>query len=417
MSADILALPVEEVTLASGARALLRPQSHSDIVAVQCLLDITVFDEPAAQAGLANLVLRALRRGTAQRDARGVALALESLGASLGAAMTEDHALVTLQTTRGDLAEALALMAEVMREPVFVAEEVAKERDQILAEIRLTEDHPFQFALRQFRRALGGDHPCGRPVEGTPASVASLTPELCAAWHGRFFTPADALLVAVGHFDAEEMRGLLAQHFGAWPSADAKRPADRLRPLTEHRAGHTALARDVEQATCLVGWPAPALDALDDVVALRVAAGVLGAGMSSRLFQELRDKRGLAYSVGCSFGLRRAVGILFGHIGTHPDQADAAVVSIIAEIRALAETPVGDAELERTKTQLKGLHLIDHQTNARQAFHLGWGALTGLGHTFDARWPALIDAVTPAAIADVVARVTASEPTVVTLRP
>lgn len=415
---DLLTLPVEAVRLTNGIRCLLRPQTHNDIVAVLCFLDIAVFDESDKQHGLAHLVQRLLRRGTVKRSAAELAMALESLGATLTTSMAEDFALVSLQTTKDDLEKAIALMAEVIWEPAFAPEEVSREREQILAEIRLRDDDPFQFTYRHFRRALYGSHPYGRPVEGTAETVPLLNTGMCRTWHRQKFTPASVLLVAVGHFDAKELVKLLNRHLGKRTPPEAERPPlpDRLRPLSTYRPRRTAVTRDLEQALCILGWPAPSLDQIADAVAMRVAAAILGAGMSSRLFQRLRDQQGLAYSVGCSFGLRRSTSHLFAHIGTRPDMATPATRAIVREVQSLARDPIPDDELDRAKTYLKGVHLADHQTNARQAWHLGWGELTGLGHSFDARWPALIDAVTPAAIARVIRRCVTT-PSIVTLRP
>ena len=138
--------------------------------------------------------------------------------------------------------------------------------------------------------------------------------------------------------------------------------------------------------------------------------------MSSRLFQELREKQGLAYSLGCSFGFRRSTGHMFAHIGTHPDQATHASRAIVKEVQTLGREPLSATEIERAKTYLKGIHLTDHQTNIRQAWHLGWGELVGLGHSFDARWETLIDSVTSEDIIRVIKRYVTT-PTMVTLRP
>ena len=408
--------PVEEVTLSNGMRCLLRPQHHIGIVAVQCLLDVTVFDETEKHAGLANLVQRALRRGTAHHTALELDLALEAIGASLSAGMSDDCAALGLQTTKDDLETALPLLGEVLWEPSFTPDEVRRERDQILAEIRLRDDDPFSLAYRHFRRALYGRHPYGSPVEGTPETVARLGTGLCRQWHRKMFHPSNVLLVAVGHFEPKALVPLLEKHIAARHTATGERPESRLRALTTNRPRRAAMSRPLEQSVCLVGWPAPSIEKIQDAAAMKVAAGVLGAGMSSRLFQRLRDEQGLAYSVGCSFGLRRATGHLLAHIGTKPETATQATRGLVSEVQALGRKKVPEDELERTKTHLRGAHLIDQQTNARQAWHLGWGELTGLGADFAARWPEMLDAVTAADIMRVVKR-HASTPTIVTLKP
>lgn len=411
----ILNLPVEMVALSNGIRCLLRPQAHNDIVALLVLLDITVFDESDKHIGLANLAQRLLRKGTAKRSAQQVAESLESLGASLGSSMSEDLALVSLQVAKDDLAKALPLMAEVLWEPAFSPEEVSRERDQVLAELRLRDDDPFALVHRHFRRALYGNHPYGRMVEGTAESVARLNTGLCRQWHRRMFTPANALVVGVGNFDPKELLRLLNRHLGKRGAAEPRETVDRLRPLGTYRPRRASLSRPLEQSVCLVGWPGPSIEKIEDAAAMKVAAAVLGAGMSSRLFQELRDKQGLAYSVGCSFSLRRSTSHLLAHIGTKPETASHATRQIVSEIQSLGKKPLPDSEIDRAKVYLRGTHLSDHQTNARQAWHLGWGQLTGLGHGFDAKWPSMIEAVTPADIMRVVRRC-CTTPTIVTLK-
>jgi predicted Zn-dependent peptidase len=252
--------------------------------------------------------------------------------------------------------------------------------------------------------------------EGTPDSVAMLNTGLCRQWHRRVFTPDNCLLVAVGNFEPKEFAKVLDKHFGKRKGEAPEHPEERLRPLTTYRPRRTTLHRDVEQAMCIVGWPAPSLERMEDAVSLKVVASIMGGGMSSRFFQILRDKMGLAYSVGCSYALRRSTGHFFAHIGTHPMQSAMATRGIVQMMQYLGREPVPAEELQRAKTFLKGIHLIDHQTNARQAWHLGWGELVGLGTTFDAQWPALIDAVTVERVTDIVKRYVTT-PTMVTLRP
>ena len=275
-------------------------------------------------------------------------------------------------------------------EPRLADDEIERERGVLLAQIRGLEDQPAQIANRVLARALFGPRGYGLPTSGDEATVARITRANLFERFGETYA-ADRLVLAVsGAVTADDVLGEVGRLFEGLrrrrPGAAGAAAAGPPRPSSR--------ARDVADAA----GPRPARlsrppVAAPDHVALKVANGVLGGGMSSRLFRTLRDEEGLAYSVGSSYPTRRGAGRVVLHIGTAPENAAAAEAGLRREVDRLSGEPVPEDELERTKAYLSGSFVLDRRTNGRQSFYLAFYEVMGVGAEYVLRYPSLLEAV------------------------
>ncbi|MBI5154268.1 insulinase family protein [Candidatus Poribacteria bacterium] len=389
-----------------------RRTAANQIVAVTCLAQPGATADGDRKAGRTQLMAQLLTKGTARRSSNEIAEALAGMGAEVSASAAQDSVSVSLRCVRSDLEDAMDIYSDVLRNPVFPIEELRTERQRLLAQIRIRDDSSAQAAFKRFRRALFKNHPYGRPVEGEPETVAGLTQADVAEAHSFVFRPDRMIVAIVGDITFEDALELMTKHFGTMmPGGEELVTASK----TFSPAGsREEFQRKVEQGFIALGTFAPAVDHAD-APAVDVAAALLGQGMSSRLFSELRDKRGLAYSVGATAQNYLHGGFFATYIGTSPATLDQSLDGLWEQVSLLRDEPVRPEELDRAKAYLVGGYLRRHETNAQQAHFLAWWHATGLGIAHDREYPEKLKAVTTRDIMRV-ANKYFNDPAVVVLR-
>jgi zinc protease len=367
--------------------ALVRESRSAPVVALTLLSRAGSADEPPDVNGVTALLGRTLLKGTETRSALDVARAAEDSGGGIESATDQEYGEIRVWGLARHWRTLLELLHDVATAPRLADEEVERERVVLLGQIRGLEDQPAHVANRVLSRALYGREGYGLPPSGSAATVARVTRADLARRFARAYA-ADRLVLGVsGAVAADEVLAEVGRLFAdlrpGGPAPEAPPPPARPVHPRDHETCPT------HQAHVLFGFFAPPVGAADHVP-LRVANGVLGGGMSSRLFRTLRDEEGLAYSVGSVYPTRRVGGRLVVHIGTAPANVPAAEAGIRRELARLAGEPVPEDELGRTRTYLAGAFVLDRRTNARQSFELAFYELMGVGAGYLHRYPALV---------------------------
>ncbi len=411
MSESPINAPTIEV-LPGGMRLLLQPSTINDIVATAVFIPLPGAIVSPSEAGLVSFLHSMLLRGTTSLAAAELNEAIESLGMNIGSAASTDFSAASLVCTADTFATGVSLLGDVLLNPSFEPEEIEKERQSTLAHLRASDDDKFSVTLRRLAREMYGDHGYGMPSAGYPENVREFRREQLVELHQLAITPSNMLAVCFGNFSPDEARELFAQHFpvrthGAEPLAIS--PPHHIAP------SHVHVDRTAEQAFVAIGFPTAPVTSPDHA-ALRVLGGVLGEGMSSRFFTDLRDKQGLAYATGCFTSSMVHAGSLTGYIGTKPESRETARDGMLRIFEEIRHTPVSHEELERTRNYIIGKFLIDHQTNLRRANYLGQYETMGLGLGYDEKFPEKIRAITAEQVLDVAQRYL-THPTVVELSP
>lgn len=378
-------------TLRNGLTLLHRENKSNSIVGVVMYLRTGAAEEPEQLTGLTNLMMRLLPKGTRTRNADQIAEELALLGTSLSPSAGKDYCKVSLQCVADDLDEAMALYADVIQNPSFPLDELALEKKKVLAQIRMGNDLNHVIASKRFMKELFGAHPYGRPMEGDEETVKAVEPGDLVAAHEAAFVPSSMVLAVVGNVSFDRARALAEEYFGE--AREEKLPTYAVNKLIAPGGARAEIVRKSEQAfivmghlTCPTGDP--------DEAAVEVATAVLGAGMSSRLFVELRDRQGLAYAVGASSTFLKNQGCFIASIGTAPKNIDRATDGLWAEIERLRNEPVGEEELQRSKNYIGGQFLRAHERNMQQAGYLAYWYVTGRPPNYDDKYIESINAVT-----------------------
>jgi zinc protease len=379
---------VYRTVLTNGITLLVTPNPAADIVSTRMFLRGGQRLEPSGKEGVAHLVASLLTKGTATRSSLEIASAIESIGASLGTDSASDHFQVTTKSISADFPTVFALAGEVMRSPQFPEDEIALERKLTLQGIRSQQEQPFSVAMGHLRQAFYGTHPYADSGLGTLETVANLQREDLIEYHTQVFRPDNLIISLAGRISPETAIDQVSQVFGDWSTPVTPWqipvlptiPYDPKRVLTPQATaqsivmvGHLATSIHPEQASST------------DYATLKLINTYLGSGLSSRLFVELREKRGLAYEVSAFYPMRLETSHFVAYMGTSPDNTQIAIDGLQTELDRLTHTPLSPEELQVAKDKLLGQYALSKQTNAQLAQTFGWYEMLGLGLSYDRR--------------------------------
>jgi zinc protease len=405
--------PVVRHVLPNGMRILVRENHASAIVAMSLLVGGGTRLERPDTAGITNFLQRVMLRGTPRRSALALAEAAEDLGGSLDASGDVDHGEIRGQALARHANALLGLLAEVALDPALRSEDVERERRLILAQIASRQEAPFTAALDALLSDLYGPHPYGLPLLGRRASIERIGPDALAAHYRTIYRPENLVLAVSGDVPAEPIVRRAGRLFGAL--AGGARVEERQAPAPVPTRQRRLITGEAAQAQVLVGFPAPPFRDPDHA-AVRLLGAVLGGGVSSRLFVEVRDRQGLAYSQGVQVPTRIGPSWLVAYVGTAVASAGAAETAVLREIERARTEPPSEDEVARAKAYVLGTFEMDRRTNARQASSLAFYELAGAGWDFPARYRRAIESVTVTDVADR-ARRYLTHPTAVVLLP
>jgi zinc protease len=409
----LLAIPVLKGPAAADDRALgvreelpnhlvwlFSRQAELPLVTLQLLIKAGTLQEPQGREGLANLTASLLLSGTKSRSATRIAQELDFLGARLSASGGDDFTTLSLTVLKKDLAPGLELLKDVLLNPAFAPAEVKRKVAQYQAALKSEEDEPMTVAGRAFAKDLYGDFPYGHPALGTPQGLAAVTPKDLAAFHRTYYRPNNAVLAVVGDLTREEARQWVSRTFGSWEEAAI--PPLKLPPIPSLKQRKVVVIdKDISQANIILGSLGIKRQN-PDFYAFQVMNYILGGGgFSSRLMDDIRENRGLAYSVGSSFAPGLEPGPFTVSLETKNASAAEAINQVTEQIRRIMSQPVDAKELEDAKSYFIGSFARKMDAISKRAWLLGYVEVYGLGLDYPWKYPELIGHLTPADIQQV----------------
>jgi len=321
--------------------------------------------ESDERAGIAHFVEHMLFKGTDTRSAEDIAQAIDSIGGQLDAFTAKEYASYYIKVLDEHLPLAVDLLSDIVMRPAFEAEEIAREKKVILEEIKMVEDTPDDLVHELFTERFWGKHPLGRPILGTKETVEALTTETLREYFNGAYVAPNVIVSAAGNLDHANVRDLISKAFGSLPSRGEEfhEAAPAVTPTVLTRT------KELEQSHLCLGtnsYP----QKHDDRYVSYILNSVLGGSMSSRLFQNVREKRGLAYSVFSGLSAYRDAGNLTIYAGCAADAVEEVVDLCVEELRGLKRNPLPDAELARAKDHLKGSLMLSLENTASRMSHL-----------------------------------------------
>jgi len=340
------------------------PDAHS--VTIGFWVDAGSRDETPAEAGASHFLEHLLFKGTETRSAHSIAEDIEAVGGDMNAFTTKEYTAFYTRLIDEDLELGLDILSDIMWAPAFRPDEIDAERQVILEEINMHEDEPADLVHELLHEALYPGHPLGREVLGERSTITAMTRDQIAGYFTARYKAPSIVLAASGNLDHDGVVDGIERRCTVRPGAAPARERPALQPVRPLIVQH----RTTEQAHLVVGMKA--LDRHDDDrFALSILNQILGGGMSSRLFQEIREKRGLVYSV---FSYRAAYlesGALAVYAGTAPGRAHEVLALIDDELDKLATGPVTDRELAVAKGHVKGSLALSLEDSAGRMNRIG----------------------------------------------
>jgi len=380
-----------------GSRIALLPRREVPLVSMAVAFAGGAAEEDPAHSGLSALLARTSIKGTASRNAAELADAGEAMGGFIVPVAGADSIEWSITVPSKHAAAALDLLVDVVRQATFPEAELDRERKVMLGALRLLRDNMFSYPMRLFLEAAFESDAYGHAIEVEEAAVAKVDRAALTAWHGRVVRERQPLVLLVGDVDADiAARAAASDVRGAEPLEEpepASWPAGPRRRIVE---------RDTAQSALVIGFRGPDRNH-PDADAFKVMAAAI-AGLGGRLFEELRSRRSLAYTVAARPIARRRAGAFTGYIATSPDREDEARAALIEELMKLTVDPLPEEEVDRARRFLIGTHRIQGQTNRARLNEIGTALLLGGGLEEVRNFEDRIREVTPAAIRDAAAR-------------
>jgi len=389
----VSAMPPVQRTLLPNGLVLLVSEEHSlPFVTLQLLIDSGSRKDPSGEEGLAYLTARGLLLGTLEHTVNQVNEELDFMGASLSSSSGRDYATLSLKVLKKDLDNGLNLFIEVLTHPTFPEEEIHREVEKTLAAIQSEEDQPEEVAEKAFLKALFLNSPYGHPVEGTKESVARLTREGIVRFYRSYYHPHTAILTVVGDITDAEIKTKLIPRLEKWPRGEI--PKLPFATTFEKGQKTVKIDRPITQANVILGHAGVSREN-PDFYALTVMNYILGGGgFASRLMEEIRNKRGLAYSVGSFFDPGKYPGSFQIVLQTKNASAKEAISLSLQQMERIRKEFVSEKDLEAAKKYLIGSFSMRFDTQGKLANFLSQVEYYGLGLDYPKKYPSLIRSVT-----------------------
>jgi len=394
----------QKTMLPNGMTLLTKPSKNSSTVAIKIFVKGGQGVETIP--GTSTLVSSVMMQGTRSRSAEQISQELESKGMNLSVSADDDYIEVTGTAIEEDLGELFLILQDVLTGPVFKESEITKKKEQLRQALAATRDNPSSLAFENLSIALYPNHPYGNEGKRVEANLDKITRQDLLDYYHLYFTPQNMVVSLVGNFDSTSVKNYLN---ALYPSCHAcgQTSTTTIPPVTPlAKSATTTVEKPKLSAVWMAeGWLAPPVRDIKEYAALKVLNSLIGSGMSSRLFVDLREKQGLAYVVGSMYPTREQESRFAIYIGTDPVNNDKVQAGFKHEIQRLKTELVPAEELAEAKSKLVGSFALAHDTNINQAFYLGMYEAIGAGYEFDANYPQVIQQVTPADVQQIALKI------------
>jgi zinc protease len=392
LSDAAFALNVNRKVTGQGLTVLHVRRDNLPMVVFKLLVRTGAAHEPGGREGLANLTAALLEEGTERRTSKEISDAIEFIGARYGASAGMDYTTLSLKVLRKDLRKGFDIFSDVLLNPTFPEEEVARVKDLVKGSLRQREEDPSFLANRAFLKEVYGNHPYSRIVAGIPESVDAITRDDIASFHSEYYVPNNCILAVVGNISEQDLNSLLNRYLGRWRG----KPVPPLDVAPPERPSKKVIAidKDLTQANILVGHLGVEREN-PDYYALAVMNYILGGGgFSSRLMSSIRDEMGLAYDVHSFFSPGKVSGSFEVGVQTKNASAKTVISEVLRQMRLIREEKVSSKELEDAKSFLIGSYPRKFDTMSKIAGFLIQVEFFGLGLEYIDNYPEIIRSVT-----------------------
>jgi zinc protease len=393
-STVVAAEPIGKRILLDNGMILLLSEKHDiPMVTMNMAIMAGSMVEPADKPGLASITASLLTQGTTKRTANQISNEIDFVGGSLSASGGDDFATVSLRVLKKDLRTGLDLLSDVLLNPVFDQKEIDRKIGETLAEIKRQKEEPDSIAGEAFVKMIFGEHPYGRTGDEVSAYLQKLVRNDVVDFYARRYCPNDTIVAVVGDVSEREIKLLLNEYFKGWKNR--QQPAQSIaQPPVLDKTIVQKIDKNISQANIMMGNIGISRENPDYYAALIMNYILGGGGFSSRLMDNIRDNKGLAYDVHSSLSARKEAGAFSVSIQTKNESANEVIEETLKEIGRMQNELVSEAELADAKAYLTGSFPLKMDTYSKIAGILTAVEIYGLGLDYPKKYPGLINAVT-----------------------
>ena len=383
----------EEYTLENGATLLLTPNTTNEIVAISIFAKGGNFLEP--KYGIANLTASTMMKGTKKYTAQELAEILEDNGIKIDPGTRSDAFSITVLTTTPEYEKTLELLNEIVNNATFTEYELEKVKNDKINAIKKSRDIPLNVAIEEYKHLIFDGTPYSNSSLVLEKNIPSISREEIINYYNTIFAPQNIVISVNGNVDLDKTAQAFSNmfHSNSKTTFEYQAHKDSITPITENRTCIKQMP-DTNTDWIFLAWQTAGLNNKKDYAALQVIDALLGNGMSSRLFKNLRDQQGLAYQLGSGYSANVLKGAFVVYIGTNPETYDKALNGLWAEINKLKTEFVGTKELQEAKDKLTGQFVIALETNLDKAVTTGWFETAEDNYKFVNKYDKLINSVT-----------------------
>ena len=357
---------IERAVLPNGVRVVTERMANVRSVTVGIWIGTGSREELPEQSGLTHFIEHMVFKGTKNRSAEQIARSVDSIGGGLDAFTSKELTSYNVKVLDEHLPEAFDVVADLVRNPLFAVEDIEKEKGVILEELKMEVDNPEYLIHEIFSSSFWKGHALGRPILGTKKTIRTFDREKVENYYNQFYVPSNILITAAGNLSHRRLVRLAEDHF-----ADLK-PRRRRAPEAPPRPHAPLVFRNknsLEQVHLYLGVPSISMPHKSRFAAYILNA-ILGGGMSSRLFQNIREKQGLAYSVYSELTMYRDAGCMLVYAGTSQKSAGKVIESVVKELGEIATHKVSSEEMRRAKDHLKGSYVLGLESTSSRMGNL-----------------------------------------------
>ncbi|HEY4905228.1 MAG TPA: pitrilysin family protein [Candidatus Sulfotelmatobacter sp.] len=357
---------IRRKVLPHGLTVITEQMQHIRSASIGIWLETGSRDEDSESNGISHFIEHMVFKGTKHRTAEEIARQVDSIGGNMDAFTAKECICFNVKVLDEHVPVALDILADLVLHPIFDAQDITRERGVILEEIKMDEDNPDYLVHEIFTQNFWKDHPLGKPILGTKETVKRFERQAVFDTYAHRFAPGNIIVSAAGNLDHDKFVELVSKHF------DHMKPAKNGFHSAQPKISSRIILRNkkaLEQVQLCLGVPCHPI-AHEQRHAGYVLNTLLGGGMSSRLFQNIRERQGLAYSIYSDLNPYRDTGCLAVYAGTSLASASKVVQSVVSEFRKLKQEVVSDEELRRSKDQLKGSLMLSLESSTARMSNL-----------------------------------------------
>lgn len=357
------ASPIRQTVLDNGFTVITERMDHVRSASVGIWVRSGSRHEAAPLNGISHFIEHTLFKGTQNRTSREIAVESDAIGGHVDAFTSREVASYYVKVLDEHLPRAFDLLSDLITAPLFAQEELDRERNVVTEEIKMVEDTPDDLVHEVFVANFWPDHPLGRSILGTVDTLATFNQDKVADYFSAVYAPRNLVVAGAGNIEHEQFVEMVSRHLGGVKD----RPVNLSAAAPSHATRRIVLDKDLEQAHLVLGTRCPSMTS-EDRYSVHVLNVILGGGMSSRLFQTIREDRGLAYAVYSGVNAYTDAGYLSVYAATSPEQVNDVIRLSVAEFDKIKTEAVTEAELQRAKDQLKvSIMLSLESTSARMS--------------------------------------------------